>query len=429
MKGLIFTYLLTVTGVVGGVFNPYIGLLVYVCLSIVQPPSMWPWAVSPESFSRLVALSMLAGWALRGFGNWRFGRAGTIVTMLLGYWMWMAGSAALAGNQKLAWSIVLFHAKIILPFLVGLTLIESPRQLKWLAWVIVLSQGYLAFELNLSFYGGYNRVWEEGFAGMDNNTVAIAMVTSVGLAFFLGLGTNRLWLQGLAFGSAALMAHVILFSYSRGGMLALALTGIMAFFLIPKKPRHYLAFALAVALALRLAGPEVRERFLTTFAESGARESSAQSRLDLWRDALDTALGRPVFGVGPDNWGLIASAYGWPEGKEAHSLWMQCAAELGFPGLLMLASFYGLCIVRLWPLTREETPVPDPWIRDAARMVIAALFGFAVSAQFVTIKMMEVQFYIALIGLGVLRLAPAEEPAPAGVRFYTLPQMAAGTTR
>ena len=45
--------------------------------------------------------------------------------------------------------------------------------------------------------------------------------------------------------SAALMAHVIMFSFSRGGMLALALTGLMAFCLIPKKPEHYLVFALA----------------------------------------------------------------------------------------------------------------------------------------------------------------------------------------
>src|SRR5262249_23006226 len=103
MKGLIFTYLLTATGVLGGFFYPYLGLLVYVCLSIVQPPSMWPWAVTPESFSRFVALSLRGGWARGGLGNWGFGRAGPIVAMLLGYWAWMAGSAALAGNQKLAW--------------------------------------------------------------------------------------------------------------------------------------------------------------------------------------------------------------------------------------------------------------------------------------------------------------------------------------
>jgi hypothetical protein len=37
-------------------------------------------------------------------------------------------------------------------------------------------------------------------------------------------------------------------------------------------------------------------------------------------------------------------------------------------------------------------------------MVIAALIGFCFSSQFVTIKFMEVQFYVALIGLAILRL-------------------------
>src|SRR5262249_6473999 len=134
------------------------------------------------------------------------------------------------------------------------------------------------FDLNLDYYRGYNRVWEEGFGAMDNNCVAISMVTGVGFAFFLGLGQTPWPARILAFFCAALQAHVIMFSYSRGGMLALALTGLVAFVLIPKKFYHYLAFAAAVALAIRMAGPEVQERFWTTFASGEYREASAQSR-------------------------------------------------------------------------------------------------------------------------------------------------------
>ena len=115
---------------------------------------------------------------------------------------------------------------------------------------------------------------------MDNNCVAIAMVSGLGLAFFLGMGSRTWWQKGIAFGSAAFMGHVILFSFSRGGILSMALTGCMAFALIPKKPQHYLAFGLALLLAIRLAGPEVRERFFTAFeqSEGGTREASASSR-------------------------------------------------------------------------------------------------------------------------------------------------------
>src|SRR5262245_18773352 len=113
----------------------------------------------------------------------------------------------------------------------------------------------------------------------------------------------------------------------------------------------------------------------------------------------------PIFGVGPNHWGTIVVEYGFPEGKEAHNLWLQTAAELGLPGVLFLSSFYLLCIVRLWPVARDKSVVADPWLSDGARMVIASLSGFAISASFVTLPGLEVPFYIVLIGGGVLRIS------------------------
>ena len=113
---------------------------------------------------------------------------------------------------------------------------------------------------------------------------------------------------------------------------------------------------------------------------------------------------RPL-GVGPDHWRLIAPEYGFPRGKNAHSLWMEVGASLGFPGLGCLLLFYGLCVARLWPLTGQRHPVPDPEYRGLARMVIASLAGFAVAAQFVSLDRLEPPYYIALLGAALLKLA------------------------
>ena len=82
------------------------------------------------------------------------------------------------------------------------------------------------------------------------------------------------------------------------------------------------------------------------------------------------------------------------------------------PGLLFLVLFYGLCVIRLIPLARETSSVPDPWLRYLARAVIASLCGFALAAQFVSLVGLETPYYIALIGAGALKLAsvPVEEP-------------------
>lgn len=417
-KGQLFTYSMTALGAIGGLFSPFIALCVYVSFAIIVPEYMWQWSFPGGGgrFSFIVALSMLTGWVLHGLGRWNFGKGGLVFGSLLAYWVWMFVSMLQADDTEKAWGLCYFYLKLLVPIFVGLTIVDSVEKLKALGWVILLSMGYLAFELNLYYFSdGINVVWLSGFGWMDNNCVSIEMVTGIGLAFFLGLGSRHWWQSGIALFCAALMAHVIMMAHSRGGMLALGFTGIACFILLPKKPQHYLLFLVAGIALLVMAGPSVRKRFATMFEKnnSGNFEASAQSRLDLWAGAGQEAMMNPVLGLGGDNWGRVAPKYGFPEGKEVHSLWVQNAAEVGFPGLFFLMCYFITCMVRLWPLARGTLPVKHPWIRDAARMVIAALTGFMVSAQFVTIKYLEAPFYVCLLGACALAINEgATEPRP-----------------
>jgi hypothetical protein len=44
----------------------------------------------------------------------------------------------------------------------------------------------------------------------------------------------------------------------------------------------------------------------------------------------------------------------------------------------------------------------DTWFADSARMTIASLVGFMVSAQFVSLEALEIPYYVALLGAGSL---------------------------
>jgi putative inorganic carbon (HCO3(-)) transporter len=407
MKGLIFTFGLCYGGALVSLFNPFAGLLIYICFAIVKPEMMWFWSVPQGNYSRIVAVALLLGWAGKGFGRWQFGRGRGIVFAFIGYWLWSGISILWSIDRGVAFEFVESVAKILLPFLVGATMIDSVQKLKQLAWVIVLSQGYVAYEANMWYFSGYNILWEEGFVGMDNNCNAIAFVTGIGIAFFLGLDEKKWWLKGVALAAAAFMVHGILFSFSRGGMLALVVTGVVCFILLPKRPMHYLLFLAAVLATVRLAGPQVLARFGMTFADSTARDDSAESRIVLWSACWDLMLKNPL-GIGADQFGLVVANYGFRPGKLAHTLWLQVGAEVGFVGLGLLALFYLLCIVRLWPFAREKRLSPDPWVPVASRMVIASLIGFIVSAQFVSLKGLELPFYVVLIGANVLKFCSTD---------------------
>jgi O-antigen ligase len=364
---------------------------------------MFAWAGADGSFSEVVAIATLTGWGLKGFGTWKFGRGSVLVGLFCAYSAWMVISALGAADGTVAFDALREHFKHLIMFIVAATLADSPRRVAQLAWVIAGSAGYLSLEMNLQYLGGFNEIQQLGYGGMDNNSIAVSLVTCLGPALFLGLRSRALWEKGFAFAAAALIAHTVMLTFSRGGMLAMIVAGVAAFIAIPKRPRYLVPVALAIALGLRLAGPELRDRFATAFAEDEERDYSAQSRVELWMDCVKVMQKYPVLGVGPDHFPLIAGEFGWPRGKEAHSLWLQIGAEIGIPGMSLLVLFYGFALWRLWRLARARTGETALWSRDTAGMVLTSLAGFVVAAQFVTMEGLETPLYIMVLAIGTLR--------------------------
>lgn len=404
MKGLVFTYLLTYGGSLAALFNPFVGLSVFICFGILRPRAVWPWAVPPGSYSLTVMIGLLIGWTLHGFGRWNLGRGGAPVASLVAFLFWSILSASQAADQARAWYFVDTMGRIVLPIVVGATLINSMKRLKILAWVILLSQAYPALELNITYLQGYNQLQHEGFASMDNNSYAISLVACCGIAAFLAYHSETKWRRLIAMASLAVIGHAILISFSRGGMLGAFVVGLTGFLMIRKGWRECLAVIVVIGLVVAFTGPQVRARFSSSFADKEDRDSSAQSRLDLWLACLDTMRKNPLLGVGPNHMPLHIHEYGFEPLKESHTLWLQIGSEVGVPGLALLVSFYALTILRLLPLARGA-PSGDPWIQYVAQMVIASLCGFIFSAQFVSLWALETPYYVCLLGTGALKLS------------------------
>ena len=421
--GLIFTLLMTYGGAVVGLFRPFYGFLIYVSFSIIRPEALWHWSVPQGNYSRIIAVSFLLGWVFQGFGTARFAIGRGPAWCLAGFWLWALVSTVFCEHPEAGFAFLESMGKIVLPAIAGLTLISSWRQVYYLAWTIVLSFGYVAFDLNVSYFEGFNRLQDVGFAGMDNNSLTIGLVTCAGYAFFLGLAEKITWRRYLAFACAALMTHAVFFSFSRGGMLGLCVLGAATVALIPKKPGNVALLGLGFAVALAMAGPQVLERFSTVTnnsitSSSGETELdwSSESRLHLWKICLEMTKESPLLGKGPDHFPLLVHRYRidstvknhFGQGKEAHTLWLQIAAELGVVGVLLLFAFYGLTVRSLWKYRRDDPDNDTEPINQGSttRMVCASLTGFLVSAQFVSLEGLEVPYYIAVSGIAALNLQP-----------------------
>jgi O-antigen ligase len=256
----------------------------------------------------------------------------------------------------------------------------------------------VCLELNLEYLNGNNRVAVMGFGGLDNNAYGINLLATLGAAVVLPL-TGRNMIERVGGTAAALLIlHTILLTFSRGAFIGLMAAGVAAFIFMPKSPRNLAVLTLAVLLSIRLIGPELAARYGTSFLERGELDYAASSRLDLWERMFEVALTNPVFGVGPDNWPLVAHEYGFPPGKHGHSLWVQTLVELGFPGVLALAAIYLTAIAQLWGFSIKHRKIDQRAALVAAGLIIS-LVAYVVSAQFVTLQRLEVPFYLVMAGI------------------------------
>jgi hypothetical protein len=85
--------------------------------------------------------------------------------------------------------------------------------------------------------------------------------------------------------------------------------------------------------------------------------------------------------------------------------------EMGVPGLSTLLCSCGVSLSRLWPLTREWRTVLAPLYRRLAHTVIASQVGFMLVAQFVTLHMLEIPYFLVSIGAEMRRTFDVQERA------------------
>ena len=153
-----------------------------------------------------------------------------------------------------------------------------------------------------------------------------------------------------------------------------------------------------MALGLRLAGAEVRDRFNSIFNDAADRDTSAASRFTTWSAAWACMKDHPL-GVGPRNFNLISDQYGLVRNKSVHSLFLQTGADYGIMGMIGLATFYFATIFKTFKMASSDTARRLVWPRYYGHMVCISLGGFLVCSIFIGMESIESGYIISLLGL------------------------------
>jgi O-Antigen ligase len=276
-------------------------------------------------------------------------------------------------------------AKIVVYYLVFISLVNTPERLRgFLTWLALLTAG-LAILTLLQYYHVIEieslRVLEQkdikesgevdvvlrlrGIGEFnDPNDFCLLLLLGMGIAFFKLTAPEAGLARGCWFALLGLFGFALFKTQSRGGLLALVVGAAAWSYLRYGFWKTAGLALLAVPALAALAGGRQAELVDAMGQDTG------QSRIQLWAHALGYFRAAPLFGIG---FGQFVEE----EKHVVHNSFLQSFAELGlFGGLLFLGAFFA-GIVSLYRLGGKGVAIADPSLARLRPYLLAMVCAYA----------------------------------------------------
>lgn len=167
-----------------------------------------------------------------------------------------------------------------------------------------------------------------GYAGVNGLAALEAMFSAFLLGMYSYVKTFKLK-AGMLF-LLATSIYCLLFSFSRGGyvgmLAALVVLGLL-------RNRKFLILVGALLISWQIILPtSVQERILMTKDSAGNVDSSAQERLDLWKDAFNLFAKNPLTGTGFHTYEYLGRVGPY---RDTHNYYVKVMVETGVVGFVL----------------------------------------------------------------------------------------------
>jgi probable O-glycosylation ligase (exosortase A-associated) len=302
-------------------------------------------------------------------------------------WLLFVFTTYFAINQRDAWPHLNENSKIFLMIFVSVILINSATKLRYLLLIMALSLGLIGLKGGIwaILSGGAHRVYGPAgtFVG-DNNDLALALNMALPLLLYLSKDEPRRWLKLLLRTTFIMSIVAIIFTYSRGGFLALALVSFLLMIKAKYKSLAVITLGIGSLMAMWIVPAKWGDRMNTiqTYEEDG----SAMGRINAWKMAWNLALDRPLTGGGfetftPQVFRIYAPN---PDSvHDAHSNYFEMLGEQGFIGLGLYLLLIASCIIRLRFLKSRIRRDPAlQWAQHYPDMLQVSIFAYVLGGAF-----------------------------------------------
>jgi len=290
-------------------------------------------------------------------------------------------------------------------------LVDSERALRLVVLTAVGTMAYGSLHMIREWqkYGGFAAGYRPGWIFGDSNYFTLSALLVLPLSFYL-LGILETWWQRwLCLACLAVMLFAVTLAASRGGFLGLAVAALLVALRADRTVYRLSLTALVLTPLLLLSPSSPLQRFMTP---SHGDQESVENRELLWMAGLRMVEAHPVVGIGAGNFKtLVSTDPTWPTGRSwvAHNTYLEVAAELGVPGLLL---FLGVIAGSYITARRVARGRASPVIRQVAEALQPALAGFAVASFFVSAQYTKLFWLMVFLSACLPSLADAANEDP-----------------
>ena len=415
MRDIVFI-LFMIIGIVAIFRWPYIGMMLWVLLSIMNP-HVETYRAQSVPWNLIVAIVTVAAWILSS--ERKLLPSGTTTALVFLLLFWTTFNTCFAFAPSISWYYWNVAWKTVAMAVIASMMTTSMVRFHALMWVVTLSLGYFGVKGGLFtlLTGGHYAVFGPGASMIaDNNSLAGALVMILPIINYLRIHSESRPIRVGIVVALVLVVTSILGSYSRGAYIGFAVLAV-AYWLRSKNKILFPILAIIVLLPLLYFMPE-------SFYERAASiqdyttDSSIQHRFDSWYVAYRYAMDHFPFGAG--FYGL--TQYGvWalymPPGMlfAAHSIYFQVLGEQGVIGLVLYLLIIGSTFLNLRAVKRNTKDKPDfVWASDLAEMMQLSFLAFCVCGAALPIDFFDLFFLWAMLSAS-LRMITRNHQLPLAV--------------
>lgn len=279
--------------------------------------------------------------------------------------------------------------RYILTYYLVVNNINSLCQVKRVFWVLLGSAALVAlygfyqylFSTSMSAewvdYEQFPELKFRVFSTLENpNLLGGFLVTKMAIAAGLGCKEKNWWGKGALFGLVLMFGVCLMLTYSRGAWLSVLAVIVVFGFIYSRK-----IFWLLLLLPLLgiFAHDVLIERLMSIFNPT---DTSSTLRIALWESTIAMIMDNPLFGIGWGAYWMVYPQYDFfindasTKIVHAHNLYLNMAAEIGLPGLVVfLIIFYAHIKVAV----RLFKCIDNNHLEGLLLGTVAALIGLAVN--------------------------------------------------